>query len=302
MQSVRQSNRASKPKVFWEPSIENSADSSTKRCRAPTLNSSAAKRPRLSRARVSKAKSSKPPTDPPETECSRPPTNPPASECSGTYTDPPEAECSRPPTDPPESECSGTPTDPPEAECSSYRPPISVQNRPGKPKDIASDLEPLRLFQLFFTPKELAVIVEHANSRASHIDFKRSWKPLTVGELYNYIGCLIYMSLYQAPEISDYWAQKAPSYDTIRTCFTRNRFTQIRRAFTLRDTQVYPEQPDDPWWFRVEPLASAVRNACQTYWAPGGCLAVDESMIRYFGHSRHAIKAPHKPIKQGFKV
>ena len=155
MQSVRQSNRASKPKVFWEPSIENSADSSTKRCRAPTLNSSAAKRPRLSRARVSEAKSSKPPTDPPETECSRPPTNPPESECSGTY------------------------TDPPEAECSSYRPPISVQNRPGKPKDRASDLAPLRLFQLFFTPKELAVIVEHTNSRASHIDFNEafdSWR------------------------------------------------------------------------------------------------------------------------------
>ena len=25
-------------------------------------------------------------------------------------------------------------------------------------------------------------------------------------------------------------------------------------------------------------------------------------MIPYFGHIRHAIKAPHKPIKQGYKI
>ena len=25
-------------------------------------------------------------------------------------------------------------------------------------------------------------------------------------------------------------------------------------------------------------------------------------MIPYFGHTRHAIKAPHKPIKQGYKL
>ena len=30
--------------------------------------------------------------------------------------------------------------------------------------------------------------------------------------------------------------------------------------------------------------------------------AVDESMVPYFGHTGHAIKAPHKPIKQGYKI
>src|SRR5271170_7577495 len=25
-------------------------------------------------------------------------------------------------------------------------------------------------------------------------------------------------------------------------------------------------------------------------------------MVPYFGHTRHSIKAPHKPIKQGFKI
>ena len=30
-------------------------------------------------------------------------------------------------------------------------------------------------------------------------------------------------------------------------------------------------------------------------------MVVDEGMISYLGHTRHAIKAPHKPIKQGYK-
>ena len=60
-------------------------------------------------------------------------------------------------------------------------------------------------------------------------------------------------------------------------------------------------QPSDPWWSRLEPLASNVRDSCQRYWIPGAKLAVDEGMIAYHGHTRHTIKAPHKPIKQGFK-
>ena len=49
-------------------------------------------------------------------------------------------------------------------------------------------------------------------------------------------------------------------------------------------------------------MATTIREACQKYWAPGAHLAVDEGMIPYLGHTRHTIKAPHKPIKQGYKI
>ena len=49
-------------------------------------------------------------------------------------------------------------------------------------------------------------------------------------------------------------------------------------------------------------MASTIRKASQKYWAPGAHLAVDECMIPYFKYTRHAIKAPHKPIKQGYKI
>jgi hypothetical protein len=77
---------------------------------------------------------------------------------------------------------------------------------------------------------------------------------------------------------------------------------QIRRAFTIRDPNTSPQKPGEPWWFRLEPLATTIRKACQKYWTPGAHLAIDECMIPYFGHTRHTIKAPHKPIKQGYKT
>ena len=60
---------------------------------------------------------------------------------------------------------------------------------------------------------------------------------------------------------------------------------QIWRAFIIRESRTSPQQPGDSWWFRVEPLATTVHEACQKYWAPGAHLAVDECMILYFEHT-----------------
>ena len=49
-------------------------------------------------------------------------------------------------------------------------------------------------------------------------------------------------------------------------------------------------------------MTTTVREACQKYWAPEAHLAVDECMILYLGHTQHTIKAPHKSIKQGYKI
>jgi hypothetical protein len=53
---------------------------------------------------------------------------------------------------------------------------------------------------------------------------------------------------------------------------------------------------------RLESLTTTICQACQHHWAPGAYLAIDECMVPYFGHTRHTIKAPHKPIKQGYKI
>src|SRR5216117_359233 len=182
---------------------------------------------------------------------------------------------------------------------SSYQPQFLPKDRAGKSQNLSEDPDPLKLFQLFFPVKEIENIVKQTNQQAAYIAFKRSWKPLTVTETYCYLGCLVYMGVQPLRELSDHWYHlKSP----VASCFTERRFKQIQRAFTIQDANTSPEQPGDSWWFRVEPLATTIREACQKYWVPGAHLAVDEGMIPYLGHTRHAIKAPHKPIKQGYKI
>src|SRR5438034_1172204 len=75
-----------------------------------------------------------------------------------------------------------------------YQPRFPPKNRVGKPKNLPEDPDPVKLFQLFFTIKEIENIVKEINQRAANIDWKSpNWKPLTVTETYRYLGCLIYI-------------------------------------------------------------------------------------------------------------
>ena len=102
------------------------------------------------------------------------------------------------------------------------------------------------------------------------------------------------MGVYKYPEIRDYWRRQV-------TGAQLGLRHEIQAVFTFRNPETCPKQLNDPWWFRVEPLASSIRASCQRHWIPGTKVAVDEGMIAYHGHTHYTIKAPHKPIKQGFK-
>jgi Transposase IS4 len=106
------------------------------------------------------------------------------------------------------------------------------------------------------------------------------------------------MGIQPLRDLRDYWQLATP----ISKAISRDRFLQIRQSFVIRESTTSPKQPNEPWWFRVEPLATTIRQACQHYWAPGAHVAIDESMVPYLGHTRHTIKAPHKPIKEGYKI
>src|SRR6266496_2748098 len=57
------------------------------------------------------------------------------------------------------------------AEDQSYQPQFLPKNRAGKPQNLSEDSNPLKLFQLFFTVKEIENIVKQTNQRAAYIDF-----------------------------------------------------------------------------------------------------------------------------------
>src|SRR5271170_7335752 len=151
----------------------------------------------------------------------------------------------------------------PETGPEAYRPQFLPEDRAGKPQNLPEETTPLKLFQLFFLVKEIENIVRQSNQRVAFIGFS-PWEPLTIEEVYHYLGCLIYMGIQPLWELENYWALKTP----IPRAVSQRRFKQIKATFTIRDTNSSPEQPGEPWWFRLEPLATTICQACQYYWAP----------------------------------
>ena len=77
----------------------------------------------------------------------------------------------------------------------STQPRFPPKNRAGKPQNLSENSSSLKLFQLFFSVKEIENIVKQINSQATHIDFMQPWKSLTITEAYHYLECLVYTGI-----------------------------------------------------------------------------------------------------------
>ena len=78
------------------------------------------------------------------------------------------------------------------------------------------------------------------------------------------------------------------------------RFERLKRYVYICD----PTGDNGSSYFfdKMEPLWSAVREACNSCWKPGLHLSTDEMMVMNFGRSSETVKMRNKPIKSGFKV
>ena len=107
------------------------------------------------------------------------------------------------------------------------------------PDTVRSD--PIALFDLFFTPVMLATIVASTNqsglgqARLAKTKKARNWTNITIGELYAYLGILIYMARVIECQTKDYWARglSRASHLPVFNAMSRNRFKQIDIAFHI---------------------------------------------------------------------
>ena len=106
------------------------------------------------------------------------------------------------------------------------------------------------------------------------------------------------MGIYIEKERAEYWqhSHRLGSY------ISRERFEQIHRYFTIRDSSVYPAISKENFTWHLEPVATIIRLSCQQNWSPGSHFTIDESMILYRGRSEHTVKMKNKPISEGYKV
>ena len=87
---------------------------------------------------------------------------------------------------------------------SSYQLQFLFKNKADKFQNLFKDSDSLKLFQLFFSVKEIEKIVKQINQQAVYINFKCFWKSLTVTEIYHYLECLVYMRIQSLQELNDY--------------------------------------------------------------------------------------------------
>jgi hypothetical protein len=80
------------------------------------------------------------------------------------------------------------------------------------------------------------------------------------------------------------------------------RFEQIHRYLAIRDETLHPRQDNECFAWKLEPIATMIRQNCKQNWLPSSYICIDEAMIPFRGRSHHIVKLPHKPIPEGYKV
>ena len=198
---------------------------------------------------------------------------------------------------------------PPEAPPPPWQP-LYVDNEPrGKPHlpPYVNNTSPIEIFKLFWDDDTLNHIVAYTNENArlhpSQSHGARAWKPVTLDEIHGYFAVVIHMGIHHEAQITDYWREDQwfGVYHLVGEIMSRNRFEQI-------DRYIYccPPRHDDDLCFtstfeRVINLSDHIRRISQTYWLPGLNLAVDESMVRFFGRARETTTIDCKAAGTGFK-
>ena len=104
------------------------------------------------------------------------------------------------------------------------------------------------------------------------------------------------MGRHRCHNADDYWN---PLMYNIGRHMCRNRWQQIHRFLTIN---AGTQQSKDPWWWKIEPIASEIRSNCRKNLSPPSWLAVDEIMVPFTGRSVHTIKIKNKPVKEGYKM
>jgi Transposase IS4 len=184
-----------------------------------------------------------------------------------------------------------------------YHPPLNLRYKASK--SIATGLSVLQAFQLFFTQQMVDIIVLATNAYAAkrrrnrtERKFTRTWKPVNSTDIWRYLGCLLYMGQSIESQHTKYWSLS----HRLGEFLALKRFQQIHRYLTLRDDCSWPKQPDEPFTWKLEPIASLVRQNCRQNWSPSSHLCIDESMVSYRGRTLHKTKMKNKPIPEGYKI
>lgn len=173
-------------------------------------------------------------------------------------------------------------------------------------------IEPINIFQLFFTDDMLEAISVNTNHYAAQKRVEkglgnmrgRAWKDTTSRDIKCWLGIVIYMRVVGLPAVRDYWSTDGllPSHD-ICNYMSLTRWEDIKGYLHIASPDAATHDPTGKklWHQKIDPLLNQVRYAAQCYRIPSSNIAIDEAIIRCTGRYSDTYKTPFKPIPQGLK-
>jgi hypothetical protein len=146
----------------------------------------------------------------------------------------------------------------------------------------------------------MTAICEYTNQSATFdgVDLQ-----LQVSELWVYFAVVIFMSMDQMPQISDYW-DKSTGHPTIRHFMSRHRFFRISKCLHFSDAESAPnpEAADYDPLYKVRTIVDHLNERFIACFDAGQTICVDESMQA----SKHRVGfiqyMPKKPTRWGIKM
>lgn len=172
---------------------------------------------------------------------------------------------------------------------------------------------PLLLFQLFLPIFLVEKWVKYTNEGPipgpygppSKHSSKNAWTPISIEEVYVWIGILIYIGIHKETRLEDHWKTSKPEDPRpdhfIITLMSFKRFKQILRRLRIFNPFLRNSYLSKSFQ-RVNEWSLHIQAASLAIYKPGTNIAVDECMIRYQGRSFKTTFVPRKPIPIGFKA
>ena len=158
----------------------------------------------------------------------------------------------------------------------------------------------LSYFRKFFTDDLLSLIVDQSNLYASQVNVNKPLN-LTVNELEQWLGILLYMSVVKLPQSRFYW-NKIFNCTFVTNVMSRNRFEEIKKCIHFSDNSKAPKRDEEGFdkLYKIRPLLDKIR-ACFNAIPMDNFLSVDEQIIPFKGTSCIKQYMPSKPNKWGYK-
>lgn len=160
---------------------------------------------------------------------------------------------------------------------------------------------PYRYFKRFFSDDLIESIVQETNLFSVQ---QNPAKPLdlTVDELEQFLGTVMYMSLFRLPATRMYWS-RSTRVAQVADVMSLTRWEAIKRCLHFNDNNSLPtrEMPNFDELYKIRPLLDHILPKLREI-PMQEMLCVDEQMVPFKGKSRIKQYLPSKPKKWGYKI